>query len=90
MTNPKGYLFFTAFLLQFLIASELLLRQYAVHILIFLFVDVAVMSIYAGLGVRATQFLREQGVHWMDGCSGGLLMVRGGAIAFVRRAEISD
>lgn len=88
VTNPKGYLFFTAFLPQFLIVSEPLIQQYAVLALIFVAVDVAVMAIYAGLGVRATRFLRAQGRGWMDRSCGGLIIALGAALALVRRSEV--
>jgi threonine/homoserine/homoserine lactone efflux protein len=88
VTNPKGYLFFTAFLPQFLMPSEPLLPQYVILALIFVGVDIAVMSTYAGLGVRAARFLREAGAKWIDRSCGVLLIVLGGALALVRRSDL--
>lgn len=87
-TNPKGYLFFTAFLPQFLILTEPLLPQYVTLAVIFVVVDIAVMAIYAGLGVRAARFLRDAGAKWIDRSCGGLLILLGGALALVSRSEV--
>ena len=87
-TNPKGYLFFTAFLPQFLILSEPLLPQYAVLALVFVAVDVAVMTAYAGLGVRAMRVLSRRGSLWIDRTCGGVLVAMGGALALLRRGEV--
>ena len=88
VTNPKGYLFFTAFLPQFVILSEPLFAQYLTLALIFIAVDVAVMAAYASLGATAMQFLSERGVRWIDRTCGGFLVTLGIALAFVRRSEV--
>ena len=88
VTNPKGYLFFTAFLPQFLNPSEPLLMQYARLALVFIAVDVAVMAIYAGLGAKAVQFLSNRGALWLDRTCGGLLIILGCALAFIRRSDV--
>ena len=88
VTNPKGYLFFTAFLPQFLNPSEPLLAQYALLALVFIAVDVAVMAAYAGLGAKAMQFLSNRGALWIDRTCGGLLISLGCALAFVRRSNV--
>lgn len=87
VTNPKGYLFFTAFLPQFLNASDALLPQYLRLALIFIAVDVAVMAIYASLGAKAIRFLSDRGALWIDRTCGGFLVVLGLALALVRRSE---
>ncbi|WP_217358664.1 LysE family translocator [Ruegeria arenilitoris] len=86
-TNPKGYLFFTAFLPQFLDPSEPLLAQYALLALVFIAVDVATMAAYAGLGAKAMQFLSHRGARWIDRTCGGLLITLGCALTFVRRSN---
>lgn len=88
VTNPKGYLFFTAFLPQFLAPSEPLLMQYALLALVFIAVDVTVMAGYAGLGAKAMQFLNDRGALWIDRTCGGLLITLGCALAFVRRSNV--
>ncbi|MEQ8967271.1 MAG: LysE family translocator [Azospirillaceae bacterium] len=87
VTNPKGYLFFTAFLPQFLTLSDPLLPQYVTLGLIFIAVDVAVMTAYAGLGAKAMRFLSARGALWIDRTCGGLLVVMGAALSFIRRAD---
>lgn len=88
VTNPKGYLFFTAFLPQFLNPSEPLLMQYAQLALVFIAVDMAVMAIYAGLGAKAVHFLSNRGALWLNRTCGGLLITLGCALASVRRSNV--
>ncbi len=85
VTNPKGYLFFTAFLPQFLDPSKPLLSQYVILGAIFIFVDVLVMCAYAGLGVKAVRFLSDRRALWIDRTCGGLLIALAIALTFVRR-----
>ena len=87
VTNPKGYLFFTAFLPQFLSLSDPLLPQYVTLGLIFIAVDVAIMTAYAGLGARAMRFLSARGALWIDRTCGGLLVAMGAALSFIRRGD---
>ena len=86
VTNPKGYLFFTAFLPQFLDLSKSLVSQYVTLGLIFVAVDVVVMCAYAGLGARAMRFLSDRGAIWIDRTCGGFLVALGCALVFVRRS----
>lgn len=88
VSNPKGYLFFTAFLPQFIIPTEPLIMQYLILAVIFIALDVVVMTGYAGLGVKAMRFLRNRGALWIDRTCGGLLVVMGVALAFVRRSTV--
>ena len=87
VTNPKGYLFFTAFLPQFLTPSEPLLVQYVTLALVFIATDVAVMTVYAGAGAKAVEFLSNRGALWIDRTCGGLLIALGLALALVRRSD---
>lgn len=88
VTNPKGYMFFTAFLPQFLNASDPILPQYVTLALIFIAVDVAVMLTYAGLGAKAIRFPTDRGASWIDRTCGSFLVVLGLALASVRRSEV--
>jgi homoserine/homoserine lactone efflux protein len=88
VTNPKGYLFFTALLPQFLNVPQPLWSQYFMLSLIFITVDVAVMAAYASLGAKAVQFLTDRGALWIDRTSGGFLIVFGIALASLRRGEV--
>lgn len=83
VANPKGYLFFSAFLPQFLAPTEPVLPQYVKLALIFILVDAIVMAAYAGLGAKAVQFLSNRGVLWVDRVCGGLLVTLGVALRFL-------
>ena len=87
VTNPKGYLFFAAFLPQFLDVSEPLLPQYVTLAFTFIVLDVIVMAFYAELGVRATRFLRDTGTLWVNRTCGSLLLSMASVLAFLRRSE---
>lgn len=88
VTNPKGYLFFTAFLPHFLTPTEPMFQQYVALALIFIAVDVIVMAAYAGLGAKAVQFLSNRGALWIDRICGGFLVVLGLALALLKRADM--
>ncbi|WP_170334881.1 LysE family translocator [Ruegeria arenilitoris] len=88
VTNPKGYLFFTAFLPQFLNPMEPLLTQYARLAGIFIAIDVMVMTAYAGLGTKAMQLLNDSGSLWIDRTCGALLVSLGCALALVRHSDV--
>ncbi|KAB1086443.1 LysE family translocator [Neorhizobium galegae] len=83
VTNPKGYLFFSAFLPQF-IAPQF--PQYAILALVFALIDFAVMFAYALLGSRAVHLLKKKGALWLDRLCGGALLALAGSLALYRRA----
>jgi len=85
VTNPKGYLFFTAFLPQFIVPSEPQLPQYAALALTFAAIDFAVMLAYASAGAQAIRVLRANGVRWLDRVCGGALLALAGSLALYRR-----
>lgn len=86
-TNPKGYLFFSAFLPQFIAPAEPQLPQYAILALIFASVDLVVMLGYATLGSQALRLLKNSGALWLDRICGGALLALAGSLAFYRRAS---
>lgn len=85
VTNPKGYLFFSAFLPQFIIVTEPQLAQYAALAVTFAAIDFIVMLGYASAGAQAIRFLRARGVLWLDRICGGALLGLAGSLAFYRR-----
>lgn len=87
VTNPKGYLFFTAFLPQFLAPTEPMFPQYVKLALIFILIDVIVMAAYAGLGAKAVRFLNNRGALWVDRICGGILIVLGVALIFLAHPD---
>ncbi len=85
VTNPKGYLFFSAFLPQFIVPTEPQLAQYLALGITFAAIDFAVMLGYASAGAQAIRFLRAKGVLWLDRLCGGALLALAGSLAFYRR-----
>ena len=86
VTNPKGYLFVSAFLPQFVSAAGPQLPQYAILAILFAAIDVAVMAMYAGFGVQAVRVLTRGGLVWLDRACGGALLALAGSLALYRRA----
>jgi threonine/homoserine/homoserine lactone efflux protein len=85
VTNPKGYLFFSAFLPQFIVPSEPQLVQYAALAVTFATIDFVVMFGYAAAGAQAIRFLRARGVLWLDRLCGGALLALAGSLALYRK-----
>lgn len=86
VTNPKGYLFFSAFLPQFITPALPQLPQYAVLALVFASIDFLVMFGYALLGAQAVHVLKKTGALWLDRICGGALLALAGSLALYRRA----
>jgi threonine/homoserine/homoserine lactone efflux protein len=84
-TNPKGYLFFSAFLPQFVAPAEPQLPQYVTLALTFAAIDLVVMLAYAAAGAQAIRVLRAKGVLWLDRLCGGALLALAGSLALYRR-----
>ncbi|MGR3910647.1 LysE family translocator [Burkholderia sp. SR8] len=85
VTNPKGYLFFSAFLPQFLDPSAPLAPQYVALAVTFALLDGAVMFGYALLGARAVRLLKRAGALWLERACGAMLLVLAGSLALYRR-----
>lgn len=86
ITNPKGYLFFSAFLPQFIDLQMAQVPQYAALAITFALIDLVVMCAYALLGAQAMRFLKQTGALWLDRLCGGALLALAGSLAFYRRA----
>jgi threonine/homoserine/homoserine lactone efflux protein len=85
VTNPKGYLFFSAFLPQFITPSEPQFPQYVALAITFASIDFVVMLAYASAGAQAIRLLRAKGVLWLERACGGVLLALAGSLAFYRR-----
>jgi len=85
VTNPKGYLFFSAFLPQFVSPTEPQQPQYAALALTFAAIDFLVMGAYASAGAQAIRVLKARGVLWLDRVCGGALLALAGSLALYRR-----
>lgn len=86
VTNPKGYIFFSALLPQFIVPSEPQAAQYLTLALISAGVDLVVMLGYALAGSQAMRFLKERGARWLDRVCGGMLITLAASLALYRRA----
>ncbi|QFI67703.1 LysE family translocator [Sinorhizobium alkalisoli] len=86
VTNPKGYLFFSAFLPQFIDPALPQPPQYAALAVVFASIDFLVMFGYALVGSQAVRFLKRSGAVWLDRICGGALLALAGSLAFYRRA----
>ncbi len=85
VTNPKGYLFCSALLPQFIDPGAPQWPQYAAIGLVFAGLDFAVMAGYAAVGARAIRLLRRRAVLWLDRCCGAALLVLSGSLLLYRR-----
>lgn len=85
VTNPKGYLFFSAFLPQFLDPSAPLAPQYVALAVTFALLDGAVMFGYALLGARAVRLLKRSSALWLERTCGAMLLALAGSLALYRR-----
>jgi len=84
--SSKGYLFFSAFLPQFIEPAAAQLPQYVILALMFAAIDFTVMFGYALFGSQAVRLLRTSGALWLDRICGGVLLTLTGSLAFYRRA----
>jgi threonine/homoserine/homoserine lactone efflux protein len=87
ITNPKGYLFFSAFLPQFVVPTSPQVPQYVVLALIFAALDFLIMLAYAALGSQAMRVLKRSGALWLDRVCGAALLTLAGSLALYRRAS---
>ena len=86
VTNPKGYLFCSALLPQFIDAAMPQWPQYVAIGLVFAALDFVVMLGYAVVGARAVRLLRQRAVLWLDRTCGAALLALAGSLAFYRRS----
>lgn len=86
VTNPKGYLFCSALLPQFIDARAPQVPQYVTVAVVFAALDFAVMWAYAFAGAHAVRMLRRRAVLWLDRCCGGALLALAGSLALYRKA----
>jgi threonine/homoserine/homoserine lactone efflux protein len=86
VTNPKGYLFCSALMPQFIDAAAPQLPQYIVIGVLFAAIDFSVMFGYALMGAHAIKLLRRRAVVILDRVCGGALLVLAGSLVFYRRS----
>ena len=87
VTNPKGYLFCSALLPQFIDPAAAQAPQYVSIAIVFASLDFVVMFAYAVTGARAVRLLKASATKWLDRGCGGALLALAGSLAFYRRAN---
>ncbi|MBX3587602.1 MAG: LysE family translocator [Ramlibacter sp.] len=87
VTNPKGYIFCSALLPQFIDPAAAQAPQYLTIAIVFAGLDFSVMLGYAFVGARAVRLLRASAAKWLDRFCGGALLALAGSLAFYRRAN---
>jgi threonine/homoserine/homoserine lactone efflux protein len=85
VTNPKGYLFCSALLPQFIDAGAAQAPQYTVIAIVFAALDFIVMLGYAAIGAHALRLMHRRAVLWLDRSCGAALLALAGSLALVRR-----
>ncbi|RYG14948.1 MAG: LysE family translocator [Burkholderiales bacterium] len=85
VTNPKGYIFCSALLPQFIDATAPQAPQFVTIAIVFVTVDFLVMLAYAFVGSRAVRMLKVSAVKWLDRACGGALLALAGSLALFRR-----
>jgi threonine/homoserine/homoserine lactone efflux protein len=87
VTNPKGYLFCSALLPQFIDPAAAQAPQYVTIAIVFASLDFVVMFGYALTGAKAVRLLKASATRWLDRACGGALLALAGSLAFYRRAN---
>lgn len=89
LTNPKGYLFFSALLPSFINPTQMLWPQYAAVTAVFVGLDATVMLAYAGLGSAGARWAGERAWHRVHRLSGALLLAIAASLSLMRRPGAS-
>jgi threonine/homoserine/homoserine lactone efflux protein len=79
LTNPKGILFFAAFLPQFIDPSRSLFVQFVIMAGTFAVIEIATEVFIAGMAHRISPWLRRVGRRFNQAC-GGIFMAIGAAL----------
>lgn len=85
LSNPKGLLFFSAFLPQFIIVNHPLVPQYVAFACTTVAIDVAIMLLYAFGGMQAARLLTVAGLKRLNRISAALMFFLAGGLAVWRR-----
>lgn len=87
VTNPKGYLFCSALLPQFIDPAAAQAPQYLTIAIVFAALDFSVMFVYAFVGARAVRMLKASATRWLDRACGGALLALAGSLAVWRKSS---
>jgi homoserine/homoserine lactone efflux protein len=87
LSNPKGLLFFTAVLPQFIDPSQSQAEQYAILAMIAAILDTFVMSCYAIGGAQAAKYLSVSSMRLLNRTCAAAMISLAGFLALYRRAD---
>lgn len=87
LSNPKGLLFFSAFLPQFIDTSQPQFPQYALLALLTAVLDIAIMACYAFSGAQAARLLTAKGLRYLNRVCAAVLLSLASFLAIYRRAD---
>lgn len=88
LSNPKGLLFFSAFLPQFIRPEGPIALQYATLAVVTAVIDIALMSLYALGGHHAMRILSGRAMRWLNRGCAGMLAGLGIALSLYRRSGL--
>lgn len=87
LSNPKGLLFFSAFLPQFINPAEPQAIQYVILALLTAALDIVVMACYATGGAQAARYLTLKGLRLLNRACASVLLSLALFLAFYRRSN---
>ncbi|MDC6166825.1 LysE family translocator [Paucibacter sp. XJ19-41] len=87
LSNPKGLLFFSAFLPQFIDPAAPQLAQYLLLAATTIALDVLVLTLYAAGGAQVARYLSVHGMRWLNRLSAGTMLALAASLAAYRRAD---
>ena len=88
LSNPKGLLFFSAFLPQFIRPDQPVLQQYLVLAVVTASLDCLVMVVYALGGRHAVRAFSARVMQWINRGCAGMLAVLAVGVSLYRRNDL--
>ncbi|MBW4238437.1 LysE family translocator [Enterobacter roggenkampii] len=87
LSNPKGLLFFGAFLPQFIDTYHSLVQQYSSFIFITIMIDVVIMVCYATAGFQISRYLTTAKIKIMNRICSIVMIFMASGLALYRRVS---
>jgi len=88
LSNPKGLLFFSAFLPQFIRPDEPVVQQYLILAISSAAIDCVMMSIYAFGGRHAMRSFSARVIKWINRSCAGMLALLALGLSLYRRSDL--
>ncbi|MBU9608906.1 LysE family translocator [Burkholderia multivorans] len=86
LSNPKGLLFFSAFLPQFIQPQSNIAAQYATLAFVTAVIDILLMGVYAASGYHVMRAMPGKALIWLNRGCAGVLAALAVALSFYRRS----